>query len=172
MSLHAPIPSISGGPLRPQDVGGFLLDQCRRLAGSRWTGAITPADAVLESLKAALPEPEACRVFGRLYGLIGTIARDCGDDFLWYPAGSKRRSADEARLIEGALALIAGGEAPAVEEAAPRIRAVAGAVALEESYCAAADALCGLFTATGTACPGSCPVEGLGRSAGERPKGG
>ncbi|MCA1952002.1 MAG: hypothetical protein LDL22_03090 [Hyphomicrobiales bacterium] len=127
----------------------ILLDQCRRLAGLRMTGSIEQADRALAALRARLPLEEAYRVFGLLYDLVGTLARGPEAPFRWHPTGALWRTRDEEWLVIHALAPLIAGRAEAAERQA--------IMALAESYCLAADRLCGLAAAPGEACRGPCP---------------
>ncbi|MBT9288347.1 hypothetical protein [Prosthecodimorpha staleyi] len=184
MTQH--VPSMPAAPvLTPaRRAELFLLDQCRRLAGSRLTGATVPADRVLADLRAVLPEAEACRVFGQLYALVARIDREAGDGFLWYPPGATRQSPDEARLIAAAHRLLGTADPRPSSEATPWIdpgeerlpvgrlasaagRTLAAATLLPETYCAVADTFCGLLTLTGHACAAGCPVHAATRPMGD-----
>ncbi|MCW1839851.1 hypothetical protein [Prosthecomicrobium hirschii] len=184
MTQHVPLTPAAPvlPPARRAEL--FLLDQCRRLAGSRLTGAAVPADRVLADLRAVLPEAEACRVFGQLYALIARIDREAGDGFLWYPPGATRQSPDEARLIAAAHRLLASTDPRPAGEAASWIgpadepppvgrltsaagRTLAAATLLPETYCAVADTFCGLLTLTGHACMAACPLQAGARAPGE-----
>lgn len=167
MTRHVPVVAPPR-PLRAvSDAGAFLLDQCRRMAGARATGATVPADLVMLELKAVLPEADAYRVFGQLHDLVSGIARHHGDDFVWFPAGSRRRSADEIRLIETAMAVLAGraeDRIEAVGHGLPRLAATEAAMPVAAAYCAVADTLCGLATVAGGECGAGCPFSGLSSS--------
>lgn len=125
-----------------------LLDQCRRLAGARITGALQPADAALSALRTVLPLDAAYHLFGLLHDLTATAMAMTNGAFLWHPAGARWRSADEEWLVAHALAPLALGAEP---------RAAIPAEEIDAGWCADAQQPCGLRVIEGEACGGRCP---------------
>jgi hypothetical protein len=87
-------------PFNPAAIGlpEFLLDQCRRQAAARMTGAARPLDDAMQALLALAPPDAAFALFGALHDLVARMTAAADRPLHWYPATCRCLSADEEQL--------------------------------------------------------------------------
>jgi hypothetical protein len=90
--LRAPSNPAAGG------LPDVLLDQCRRQAAARLTGAARPLDDAMQALLGLAPPDMAFALFGALHDLVARVTAASDRPLHWYPATCRCLSADEEKL--------------------------------------------------------------------------